>query len=188
MTVAVKLDSCAFYVRIWLFFRCLDRIIPSLLKMIHPRTINEDMGQSFCLFLKPLEMFSCQQSSPRTLDEGCPFFSSIIIVAFLLLSFWSLLALTNAVNTSSSCCISLRIWDRLLVLFLEHESLYFSPFDTTSPFESSSFFVIKPRQNTWNPYCNTPFAFFFISEPKKKANDSKESKKTLRTENWPKIT
>jgi len=145
LTVAVKLDSCAFYVRIWLFFRCLDRIIPSLLKMIHPRTINEDMGQSFCLFLKPLEMFSCQQSSPRTLDEGCPFFSSIIIVAFLLLSFWSLLASTNAVNTSSSCCISLRIWDRLLVLFLEHESLYFSPFDTTSPFESSLWHFCSSR-------------------------------------------
>ena len=42
MIVVVKLDSKAFYVRIliWLFFRCPDRIIPSLFKMIRPRIIK----------------------------------------------------------------------------------------------------------------------------------------------------
>jgi hypothetical protein len=51
---------------------------------------------------------------------------------------------------------------------------FFSPFDTNSPFKSSSSFAIIPRQNTWNHDCNTQFAFFYISEPKTKANDSKK--------------
>jgi len=94
ITIVVKLDSYAFYVRIriWLFFYYPDCIIPCLLNMIHPRIINRDKRQSFSLLLKPLKFFSCQQSSPTTLDEGSsPSLSSIIITMFSLLSFWSLL-------------------------------------------------------------------------------------------------
>jgi hypothetical protein len=85
-------------------------------------------------------------------------------------------ASTNTINTSSSYCISPRIDIDSWFLFLEHKSLYFSPFDTTSPFESSSSFVIKLHHSTWNPDCT--LCIFFTSEPKTKANDSKENKKT----------
>ena len=96
MIVTIKVDSCAFYVRfrIWLFFCCLDCIIFSLFKMICSRIINRNKGQIFSLILKPLEFFSCQQSSPTTLDEGrSPSLSSIIIATSLILSFWSLLGI-----------------------------------------------------------------------------------------------
>jgi hypothetical protein len=92
-------------------------------------------------------------------------------------------ALTNVVNTSSSYCISPRIRDRLLVSFLEHITLYFSPIDTTSPFESSSSFAIIAVKIHEILIVILPLYFFLILEPKTKANQSKESKKTLRTEN-----
>jgi len=91
MTIAVKLDSCIFYVKIRIW-PCLDRIIPSLFKMIRPRITNKLNGKFLSLILKPLEFFSCQQSSPTTLDEssGCSI-SYFIIASFFRLSFWSLL-------------------------------------------------------------------------------------------------
>jgi len=93
MTIAVNLDGCTFYVkiRIWHF---LDRIIPSLFKMIHPWITNKLDGQFLSLFLKPLEFFFCQQSSPTILDESSNrSISYIIIAAYFLLFFWSLLGI-----------------------------------------------------------------------------------------------
>ena len=117
MIVAVKLDSCTFYIKIQIW-PCLDRIIPCLFKMIHPRISNKLNGQFCSLFLKPLEFFSCQQSSATTLDESNSRSISYIIIARFFSSFskacW---ALNAVVNTSSSCFISPRIRDRLLDSF-----------------------------------------------------------------------
>jgi len=93
MIVAVKLHSCTFYIKIRIW-PCLDRIIPSLYKMICPRVTNKLNVQFLSLLLKPLEFFSCQQSVPTTLDESSSrSISYIIIAAFFLLSFWSLLGI-----------------------------------------------------------------------------------------------
>jgi len=182
MTVAVKLDNCAFYVkiRIRLFFYCPDCIIPSLFKMIRPRIINRDKGKSFSIFLKHLEFFSCQQLWMKVAA-----LLSIVIAVFLLLSFWRLLG-TNAVNTSSSCCISPRICHRLLVSFFRILiSLFLSLW-----YHLSFWILLFFCHNILSEYMKIVILSlnFFISEPKTKANDNKESKKTLRTENWQKIT
>jgi hypothetical protein len=60
-------------------------------------------------------------------------------------------ALTNVVNTLSFCCISPRIRVRLLVFFLR----------TLISLFLSLWIEIIPHHNTWNPDCNTPFAFCF---------------------------
>jgi len=67
---------------------------PYLFKMNHHWIIKGDKRQSFSLFLKPLKFFFFQQSSLITLNEGNNLsLSYIIIVAFLLLSFRSLLGI-----------------------------------------------------------------------------------------------
>ena len=117
MIVAVKLDSCTFYVKIWIW-PFLDRIIPSIFKMIHPRITNKLNGHFLSLFLKPLEFFSCQQSSPTTLDESSSLLFRISSLQRIFSSlFEACWALTVAVNTSNSCFISPRIRDRLLDSF-----------------------------------------------------------------------
>ena len=106
MIVAVKLHSCTFYIKIRIW-PCLDRIIPSLYKMICPRVTNKLNVQFLSLLLKPLEFFSCQQSVPTTLDESSSRSISYIIMQRFFSSLseacWALIA---AVNTSSSCFIS----------------------------------------------------------------------------------
>ena len=108
MTVAIKLDSCTFYIQIhiWPF---LDHIIPSLFKMIHPRSTNKLNGQFLSLFLKPLELL----------------WMKVVAVQFRISSLQCIFssrsdacwALTVAMNTSSSCFISPIIRDRLLDSF-----------------------------------------------------------------------
>jgi len=91
-------------IRIW---PCLDHIISSFFKMIHPWITNKLNGQFLSLILKPLEFFSCQQSLPTTLDENSSrYISYFIIVPFFLLflklaAHW-LLPLTHQVLASSS--------------------------------------------------------------------------------------
>jgi hypothetical protein len=80
-----------------------------------PWIINRDKGQSFSLFLKHLEFFSCQQSSPTTLDEGSiPSFPSIIITAFLLLFLklggHRLMSLTHQVLAASPLEYGIDSW------------------------------------------------------------------------------
>jgi hypothetical protein len=62
--------------------------------MIRPQITNKLNGQFLSLLLKPLEFFSYQQSSPTTLDESSSrSISYIIIAAYFLLSFLSLLGI-----------------------------------------------------------------------------------------------
>jgi len=85
--------------------------------MIHPQITNKLNGQLLSLFLKPLEFFYCQHSSPTALDDSSSrSISYIILTSFFHLSFWSLMGL-DCVNTSSSCFMSPRIRDRLLDSF-----------------------------------------------------------------------
>ena len=49
--------------------------------MIHPRITKKLDGQFLSLFLKPLDFFSCQQSSPTTLDESSSRSISYFIIA-----------------------------------------------------------------------------------------------------------
>jgi len=118
---AVKLDSCTFYIKIPIW-PCMDRIIPSLFKMIRPLITNKLNGQFLSLLLKPLEFFSCQQSSPTTLDESCSrSILYIITTAFSsplflkLVGHW-LLPLTHQVLASSPLEYGIDSW----ILFLEH--------------------------------------------------------------------
>ena len=114
MTVAVKLDSCTFYVkiRIWPF---LDRIIPSLFKMIHPWITNKLNGQFPSLILKPLEFFSCQQLWMKVaavlfcISSLQPFFSSLAETC------WAL----NAPSIALACSIFLHCWAHIQSMALE---------------------------------------------------------------------
>jgi len=119
-TITVNLDSCTFYIKIRIG-PCLDRIIPSLFKMIRPRITNKLNGQFLSLVLKPLEFFSCQQSSPTTLDESSNLSNSYIIIAMFFLLFLKLdghllLPLTHQVLASSPLEYGINSW----ILFLEH--------------------------------------------------------------------
>jgi hypothetical protein len=97
-TITVNLDSCTFYIKIRIG-PCLDRIIPSLFKMIRPRITNKLNGQFLSLVLKPLVFFSCQQLWMKVaavlfcISSLEPFFSSLSEACW---------ALSAAVNTSSS--------------------------------------------------------------------------------------
>ena len=157
--------------------------------------INSTFRSDFLVYLELLKGDKSDSSISRLLILGFYYFYYFLPSLWLIITYlgqiynwaqislhmgiyWgqiSFLALTNVVNTASSCCIIPRIQDKLLVSFFRTLFFfYFSPFDTNSPFKSSSSFAIIPRQNTWNHDCNTPFAFFYISEPKTKANDSKK--------------
>jgi small-conductance mechanosensitive channel len=60
--------------------------------MIRPQITNKLDGQFLSLFFEAFGVFSCQQSSPTTLDESSSHSISYIIIAIFFLLFLKLAA------------------------------------------------------------------------------------------------